>query len=83
MEVFKVQPSGQSLTFGKCCCCCCCCCIRGTLEGLAFVFWYPVLGTASQTLQASPAVDQMGNSLPTADRLTWISFETEIFTEDT
>lgn len=54
-----------------------------TLEGLAFVFWHPVLGTASQTLQASPAVDQTGNSFPTADRWTWISFETEIVTEDT
>lgn len=31
MEVFKVQPFGQSLTEGKCCCCC----IRRTLEGLA------------------------------------------------
>lgn len=34
-------------------------------------------------LQASPAVDQTGNSFPTADRWTWISFETEIVTEDT
>lgn len=59
----------------------------GRLDGLVHVFnpgiWHPVLGTASQTLHGSPAVDRMGNSFPTADRVTWISSETEIFTEDT